>query len=126
MLKASAALIIAMLFEAVIMVFINLMVYASDTIHDIKVILPYINVLVIIITIIVLISIQEIGKTVKKNIEVQAMKDNLKQTESLLNTLHTQRHEYNRHLQSLQAMIHLDKIDDAIKYIDGLSENNMY
>lgn len=126
MLKASAILIIAMLFEAVVMVFINLMVYASDTMNDIKVILPYINILVIIITIIVLITIKEIGKTVKKNIEVQAMKDNLKQTESLVKILHAQRHEYNRHLQALQAMIHLDKIDDAIKYIDGISENNMY
>ena len=56
----------------------------------------------------------------KKEAE-NGVKDNLSQTESLLKTLQSQRHEYNRHLQTLQAMIHLGATQDAIEYLDGIS-----
>src|SRR5699024_10612822 len=63
---------------------------------------------------------------IKKDIEVQAMQDNLKQMESLMQAFQSERHEYNRHLQTIQAMIHLEEIKSAIEYMDGLSEKNTY
>lgn len=125
LLKASNIVIIAVLIQTMLMVFVNQLVYMSDTIEHVKGFLPFVNILVILITIIVLAFIKEIGKAARREVEVQAMKDNLKQTESLMKVLQSERHEYNRHLQTIQAMIHLGKIDSAIEYMDGLSEQNI-
>ncbi|WP_213818712.1 sensor histidine kinase [Garciella nitratireducens] len=125
LLKASNIVVIAVLIQTMVMVFANQIIYMSDTMEHVKSFLPFINILVILITMIVLVFVKEIGKAAKREIEIEAMKDNLKQTESLMKTLQKERHEYNRHLQTIQAMIHLGEIENVIQYLDGLSEQNM-
>lgn len=126
LLKASNSVVIAILMQTMLMVLINQMIYMSDSIEHVRNFLPVINILAIILAAIVLKSINEVGKTIKKDIEVQAMQDNLKQMEGLMQAFQSEKHEYNRHLQTIQAMIHLEEIESVIEYMDGLSEKNTY
>src|SRR5690554_617664 len=113
-----------MLGQTILLVFLNLYAYSSNSLAQIKKLFPLLNFFSIIILAIVLFSITKLEVMVRKEAEMMAMKDNLSQIESLLKTLQSQRHEYNRHLQTLQAMIHLEATDEAIQYLDGISQQN--
>ncbi len=117
-------IILSMLGETMLLVLVSLYTYSTNSLEEIKGLLPLVNFLSIAILLIVLFSIKKLEEMVKKEAEMMAVKDNLSQTESLLKTLQSQRHEYNRHLQTLQAMIHLGATQDAIEYLDGISLQN--
>jgi sensor histidine kinase regulating citrate/malate metabolism len=50
------------------------------------------------------------------------MKEHLQENESLMTDMHTEKHEFRRHIQALQSLIFLNRIDQAKQYIDGIAE----
>jgi sensor histidine kinase regulating citrate/malate metabolism len=53
----------------------------------------------------------------------QVYKDNIKSLDNFINILRAQRHEFNNHLQIIWGLICVGKYDDAICYIEQISEN---
>lgn len=53
----------------------------------------------------------------------QVYKDNIKSLDNFINILRAQRHEFNNHLQIIWGLICVGKYDDAIRYIEQISEN---
>jgi sensor histidine kinase regulating citrate/malate metabolism len=80
------------------------------------------NLLVIILGIFSMFSITEIKKSASIAVEVSLIKNHLEQIERLVEVLHKSRHEYARHIQTIQSMLNLGKSDEAIEYIEGIAE----
>ncbi|ABP66383.1 signal transduction histidine kinase regulating citrate/malate metabolism [Caldicellulosiruptor saccharolyticus DSM 8903] len=53
----------------------------------------------------------------------QIYKDNIKSLDNFINILRAQRHEFNNHLQIIWGLICVGKYDDAVRYIEQISEN---
>ncbi|HWQ76575.1 MAG TPA: GHKL domain-containing protein, partial [Syntrophomonas sp.] len=70
-----------------------------------------------------LFSIKRIEKNAKYHTSNLLLKNHLTQMESILTSSQAQRHEYSKHMQNLQALIELNKIEEAKAYVNGLTEN---
>lgn len=53
----------------------------------------------------------------------QIYKDNIKSLDNFINILRAQRHEFNNHLQIIWGLVCVKKYDDAVRYIEQISEN---
>ncbi len=114
--------IFTLLLQSLVIVVFNQIIYVSNEIIYLKKMLPFMNLLILIITIFVLSSVKEAGENIKKSTELNFLKGYIKQIESLVDTLHTQKHEHGRHIQAIQSMIYLDEVDEAKEYINGINE----
>ena len=123
MLKNNIFIIIALLIEAFLIITITHYIYVVDDFERLKNLLPYFNVIIVVLTLSVIVAIRKMQKNVEKTTEVNLLKIHLLQVEELLNNLNAQKHEHTRHIQTLQAMLHLNEFEEAKKYIDGLTEH---
>lgn len=69
-----------------------------------------------------IISIRQMEEMNKEYIKDQLLKSHYQEVETLLTASRIERHEYRKHLQALQACLHLELLDDARKYLDRISE----
>lgn len=124
MLKGGRLLIIStLLLETLFIVLINQQIYLSKNVDELKAFLPYVNLVVLIFSGLIIFSIKGLEEYTGKVMESSLLKAHLLQVEELMNTLQTQRHEHSRHIQTLQAMLHLDEVDKAVEYIEGIADN---
>ncbi len=115
--------ITTILVQSLLIVILNQIIFVSDDLITLKKLAPLVNLIVLILTILVLHSIKEIEGNAKKTIEMELLKTHLKQIEDLITTLQIQKHEYARHVQTIQAMLYMDELDSVRNYIDGISKN---
>lgn len=57
----------------------------------------------------------------RENMKLTLLKNNLQQIEDMLKVLRTEKHEFNHHLQTLQALLYLEQNEEALQYINDLS-----
>lgn len=119
-------IITIMLLETLLIVLINQQIFLSRDVDELKAFLPYINLIVLMFSGLIIYSIKGLEENVKKLMETSLLKTHLQQVEGLLNTLRTQEHEHNRHIQAIQAMLDLGEIDKAVEYIDGIAESRRH
>jgi sensor histidine kinase regulating citrate/malate metabolism len=103
-------------------VIMNHIIRAGVDINIIKQWLPVFELIVLILAILGIVSIKSLAEHDRERIKSNLTKSNLQQVESLLQVSRTEKHEFNRHLQDLQALIYLNRNAEAIQYIDGISE----
>jgi len=124
LLKRYKLLIITiLLLETSFIVAMNLQIYLSKDINDLKAFLPFVNLVVLILNGLVFFAIKGLEENTKKALELNLLKAHLLQVEDLLNTLQAQKHEHSRHIQTIQAMLYLEEVDKAIEYIEGIAES---
>lgn len=124
LIKNGRLLIIStILLETLFIVLINQQMYLIKDISDIKAILPFVNLVVLVLSGLVVFSIKGLEENTKKVMEFNLLKAHLLQVEDLLNTLQAQKHEHSRHIQTIQAMLYLEEVDKAIEYIEGMAES---
>jgi signal transduction histidine kinase len=70
----------------------------------------------------VIFQFQKVILLSEKETEVRLLKEHVEEIEKLRNIQNAERHEYNKHIQTLQAMIYLNKVDEAKSYIDEISQ----
>ncbi len=116
-------IIVIILLQALFNILINQFFYTYENFTYAQQYLPYINVVTLVLTGFVLFSIRLIGEEIRKKIEFNLLKSHLQQIQSLVDMLQTQRHEYGKYIYAIQTMIYLGEIEEAKKYIDGISEN---
>ena len=114
--------IITILIQSLLIVLINQVTFVSDNLNMLKGLLPLVNLIILILTVSVILSIKELESNTKRKIETELLKTHLKQVEGLVTTLQVQKHEYARHMQIIQAMLYLDELDDVKNYINGISK----
>ncbi|AYO29370.1 GHKL domain-containing protein [Biomaibacter acetigenes] len=57
----------------------------------------------------------------RKEIEYKSIKAHWKEIEELLNTLNGQRHQYSKHIQTIQALLYTEEYDELKEYINGIA-----
>lgn len=110
------------LLQALVIVVMNHMIRATDDINIIKRWLPIFELIVLILALLSIASIKSLEEYARERIKNSLMKSNLQQVESLLQVLRIEKHEFSRHIQTLQALIYLDRNAEAIQYIEGIAE----
>lgn len=111
------------LLETVFIAIINLAIFIMPDIKQLKTILPFANLLILLLSVFAVVSIRQIDEYTRKIIEGQLLREHLNNIEDLVNSLNTQRHEHTRHIQTVQAMLYLDEVDEARDYLDGVAED---
>ncbi|WHH56955.1 ATP-binding protein [Petroclostridium sp. X23] len=119
-------IIFTMLLQAILMIFVNQYITITEKVGIIKKLLPVANIIVALLTGFVLYSLRILGEDIKKKAEFNILKSHLQQVEGLIRTLHSQRHEYARHIQAIQAMLYLEEIENAKIYVAGLAQECKY
>ncbi|MGE4284823.1 MAG: sensor histidine kinase [Clostridia bacterium] len=116
-------IILTILLQAILIIFINQYITITQNIEDIKKFLSAANMLIVFLTGCALYSLKVLGEDIKKQIEQNILKSHLQQVESLIKTLHSQKHEYTRHIQTIQAMLYLGEFDNAKTYMNGVVQD---
>ena len=110
------------LFETVFIAVIILAIAIGPDIEGLKKILPFASLVIMLLSGFVVISIRQIDEYSLKLVESQLLREHLNNIEDLVHSLNSQRHEHTRHIQTLQAMLYLDEVDQARDYLDGVAE----
>lgn len=110
------------LVQTLLIVIVNQQIRVVGDMNILKQYLPFIDLLVVVLGIFSVLSISEIKKNAFKAAEVNLMKNHLGQVEKLVELLQESRHEYARHIQAIQSMLNLGKVDKAVEYIEGITE----
>lgn len=125
-LPVNITIIITILIQAFFFIIVNHYIYILDDVDSLKPLLPFINILMVVLLIFIFRSIKKLESTARKRLEANLLKEHLNQIENLLKTMQTQKHDHTKHMQTLQAMIYLDEIEEAKNYIDGIAESYWY
>lgn len=115
-----------MLFQAIIISILNGIIWNSNTLNIIEenIFFNYIlTVIIVITTTLIFISLKKFSYYEKKEAEFKLIKANMKNTEELINLLHSQRLEYLTHIQSIGALVYLEEYEELSKYLKGISKN---
>lgn len=111
------------LMQTLFIAIIILVICISENINSLKTFLPFANLIIIFLSILTVISIKQIEQNSRREMENILLRDHLKQVEDLVTSLHTQRHEHTRHIQTVQSMLYLDEVDEARNYLDGITDH---
>ncbi|MGI6434489.1 MAG: sensor histidine kinase [Syntrophomonadaceae bacterium] len=110
------------LLETVFIAIIILAIVYMPDIEQLKTILPFANLVILLLSGFAVVSIRQIDEYSRKVIEGQLLKEHLNNIEDLVNSLNSQRHEHTRHIQTVQAMLYLDEVEQARNYLEGVAE----
>lgn len=114
--------VIAILLQALLVITINTEITARANIEYLQRAVPFLNMIIVIMCVVSLASIKNVGKNREYKIKAIMMRDHLIEVEELIKTLQGERHEYTRHLQAIQSLMEIGRIDEAIAYMDGITE----
>lgn len=114
--------ILIILSQTLVAVVLITIIQASDNTESIKSGLPFWEALIIALAVLSIIVIRDIYSKAQESTKIKLMKEHLQEHEILMTAMHTEKHEFRRHLQALQSLIFLDRIDQAKQYIDGIAE----
>ncbi|KJS23305.1 MAG: hypothetical protein VR72_01865 [Clostridiaceae bacterium BRH_c20a] len=120
------SIVLTVLMQTFLIIVVNHYIYILNNPDTLKILLPFINLLMFLLVSFLLISIKKLEINARRKVEINLLRDHLKQIENLLSSMQTQKHDHTKHIQTLQAMVHLGEIEAAKKYIDGIAENYWY
>lgn len=113
--------VIAILLQSTIVIIFNSTILNSNSLEILKRNIPVYNILVVLTTFLIIISLIKIREYESKKIELKLTQKNLKSIEELLTLLRTERHEYVTNLQSIESLVYLEEYQELGDYIKGLS-----
>ncbi len=111
-----------MLVQSIMIMIFSTVIFIKPSVDFIKKSAPFLGIFVSIITIFMFISVKKMSYYEKKEAEFELMKANMENTEELISLLHTQRHEYLTHIQTIGAMLYLQEYEELSNYLRGISE----
>lgn len=112
------------LLQTLIIILINNSIVSSTDLETLQGKMPYLNFFVLAISILNIVAIKKVEENAKYKMKALLFKNHLEQVETLLSSLRIQKHEYARHMQTIQALVELDRIRETKDYIDGITKLN--
>ena len=110
------------LLQALIIILINNSIVTSTNLETLQASIPFLNFFILAIGILNIAAIKKIEENAQYKAQVLLFKNHLNQVDTLLESLRTQKHEYVQHVQTIQALVELERIIEAQDYIDGISQ----
>jgi Signal transduction histidine kinase regulating citrate/malate metabolism len=95
----------------------------TDSIRVVKTWIPFWEFSILTLALLSIVAIKNLYRNAQDTIKTNLLKEHLQEVEKLMVVLQSQKHEFRRHLQALQSMIHLNRDQDAKRYIDGIAED---
>ncbi len=120
--KRDVLSILIILTQTLVAVVLITIIQASDNTESIKSGLPFWEALIIALAVLSIIVIRDIYSKAQESMKIRLMKEHLLEYEILTTAMHSEKHEFRRHLQALQSLIFLNRMDQAKQYIDGIAE----
>lgn len=105
----------------VVSIFINIQIFYDYSAWP-KYTFPLWPIIVGVLGILCVISMRQMEEMNKEYVKDQLLKSHYQEVETLLTASRIERHEYRKHLQALQACLHLELLDDARQYLDRISD----
>lgn len=115
-------IIATMLLQSTIIIVFNISILGSHSLDSLRNSVPFFNSVVAITTVLMLISFKKVSYYDKKETELKLIKVNMQNTEQLLNLMHSQKHDYLTHIQSIGALLYLEEYEELAKYLKGISK----
>lgn len=116
--------IATILLQTLIIILINNNIATSTDLGTLQDKIPYFNFFVLAISILNIVAIKKVEENAKYKMKALLFKNHLDQVENLLKSLRIQKHEYIRHMQTIQSLVELDRISETKDYIDGITKLN--
>lgn len=120
--RRNLVIIFTLTFQLMVILMLNQLMFATDAQLYYKS-LPIIIVSFIIMILNLYFALKYIEYYSKKEVEYESVNSHLKETEELLNTLRSERHQHSQHIQTIQAMIYTEEYDELKRYINGIAGN---
>ncbi len=120
--RRSLIVLFTLLFQSLAILTINHGILAAQDMSALKALLPWVNLVVVIIFILTVLSIKQLEKDIENHTKIKLLRQHIMEIEALNLLLRTQKHEYSRHLQYLQALAYLSKHDELMEYINAIAK----
>ncbi len=114
--------LLTLLLQSLIIITINHSILSAQDLDTLKDLLPWANLIVVIVLILTMLSIKQIQEDVENRIKIKLLRKHVLEIESLNLLLRSQKHEYARHIQYLQSLAYIRKYDELMKYINALAK----
>ncbi len=111
-----------LLIQCMIIVAINHFMLSIEDIAVFKMLLPWVNLIVVIVLILTIYSIRQVEKDAQNRVKVELLKKHVFETESLNALLNSQKHEFSRHVQAIQSMVYVRRYDELKEYINAMAK----
>lgn len=115
-------IIFTLTFQLMMVLMLNQVMFATDAQLYYKS-LPVIILSFLIMILTLYFALRYIEYFSKKEVEYESVNSHLKETEELLNTLRSERHQHSQHIQTIQAMIYTEEYDELKRYLSGIAGN---
>lgn len=119
----SLIVLFTLLVQCLAVITINHSILSAQELSTLKALLPWVNLIVVVILILTVLSIKQLEKDIENRTVIKMLRQHITEIESLNLLLRAQKHEYSRHLQYLQSLVHLDKQDDLKEYINVIAKD---
>ena len=113
--------IAGILIQTLFILLITSSIMACVDLYFLQKAVPYLNLGLVLICVFNLFNIKNIEIQVKELTQARLLKNHLHQVESMMKTANIQQHECSKHIQTIQALIELEKIARAKEYINGIA-----
>jgi len=111
-----------MLIQSTLLIIIDCTIVSTDSLDALKRSIPAFNIVIFVTTVLMLLSLKKANYFIKKEMELELIKSNMKNTEDLLNLLRAQRHDYLSHIQTIESLVILNEQEELAEYIKGISK----
>lgn len=120
--RKNLVIIFTLTFQLMVILMLNQVMFATDSQLYYKS-LPVIIAFFIIVILNLHFSLKYIEYYSKKEVEYESLNSHLKETEELLNTLKSERHQHSQHIQTIQAMLYTEEYEELKQFISGIAGN---
>jgi len=111
-----------LLVQSLIIIGINHGILSAKNITTLRSLLPWVNLIVVIIFVLTMLSIKQLEDDVENRTKIKLLRKHVQEIESLNLLLRSEKHEYARHVQYLQSLAYLRKYDGLMEYINALAK----
>ncbi len=121
--KRDVWLILIILSQTLVAIVMTSVIRTTDSIDVVKTWLPFWEFSILALALMSIAAIKNLYRNAQETIKTNLLKEHLHEMEMLMVVLQSQKHEFSRHLQALQSLIHLNRDQEAKQYIDGIAED---
>ncbi|SNT22011.1 Sensor_kinase_SpoOB-type, alpha-helical domain [Anaerovirgula multivorans] len=121
--KGNYIIISTILFQGILILLFTSSILRAYSLEILKKNIPFINIVIIATTILIIISFKRLRLYEARQIELKLIKTNMEAVEKLITILRTERHDYIAHIQCIQALAYLEEYEELAEYVQGISTN---
>ncbi len=120
--KNSYIILTTMLLQSVLLIIMDFTIMGASSLTSLKKVIPLFNIVIATTTFFMLVAFKRTNEYIKKETELELVKQSMKNTEELLSLIRSHRHDYLVHIQAINSLLYLKEYDELSEYIKGISK----